>query len=443
MESQQPHLFGSPPACANCGGPFTPVVEGQTLCDRCQGLQHPEPQNPLQQHEVAGYKLLRELGTGRFSQTWLAEDAQARPMVLKLLRRYASDPNSVQRFLAEAQRVAGLRELEHPHVARPVNAGVHLVSAFFLVYENGGELTLADELRERGRLLPSRALELCAQVCEGLAVLHRAGLLHLDLKPANVGIARLDDGTEQAVVLDSCTSHLLSHIGVRDDSPLPLSSAAYAAVDAQPDERSDLYSVGVLLFQLVSGRLPYAAGPTSAELLAAHRDHKPLRLRDVGRRVHAQVEDLLARMLSKDPAQRPESADEAAVVMRAIAPVADQTPEPSDGNEAFEDPLPVFALPADPPEMLPQTDPALERAMLGELPEQPAPAKGLKLPRWWPVAASVAGVASVVALFMVQPRPPPPRPPAPAVLEAATTPVVEPPPAAPAPPRAPDRKSVV
>src|SRR5262249_48869358 len=155
------------------------------------------------------------------------EDAEGHPAVLKLLRRYAPDPNSVQRFLAEAQRLSSVPELDHPNVARPVSAGVHLVSAFFIVYQSGGEFTLADELRQRGPVIPTRALELCAQAAEGLGCAHRAGVLHLDLKPANIGVTRLADGTEQAVLLDVVTSHLLAKSGLPDTGPLPLSSAAY------------------------------------------------------------------------------------------------------------------------------------------------------------------------------------------------------------------------
>src|SRR5438132_526336 len=147
------------PACAHCGAPFVPTVAGQTLCDRCQGLATPEPaKSQLQQAEVAGHRLIHEIGAGRFSTSWLAEDAEGHPCVLKLLRRYAPDPNTVQRFLSEAQRIAAAPELVHPHIARLLTGGVHLVSAFFLVYDAGGESTLADELRSRGRVLAGRAL---------------------------------------------------------------------------------------------------------------------------------------------------------------------------------------------------------------------------------------------------------------------------------------------
>ena len=430
-------------ACAHCGAPFTPLVSGQTVCDKCQGLAHPEPASPLQQTEIAGFTLLHELGAGRFAHSWLAEDAQGQAVVLKLLRRYADHPAAVQLFLEEAQRLAGARELDHPNLARPIAAGVHLVQAFFLVYQSGGEQTLADELRQRGRVLPGRALEFCAQLCEGLSVAHAAGVFHLDLKPANVGISKAKGGSEQAVVLDLVTAHLLAKAGLAEPGPLPLSSAAYLSPEQAKglpaDGRSDLYAVGVLLFQLISGRLPLM-GSTADELSKAHRDQPALRLRDVGRKVHGDLETLLARLLAKDPAQRPHSGDEAAVMMRSIIPVADTAPM-EDAFEEAEDPVPVVEAPRPdpeiapaPPHMLPPAvDPALVRAMMGEV-AAPPPEKAPGIPgwaefvppRWWPLAAGSLAIALVTSAAMLLARHPASSPAAARTQVALSAPSVGP-----------------
>jgi hypothetical protein len=313
--------------CASCGAPLPP---GHSLCDACHGLAVPEPRASP---GIAGFKVAHELGAGRFSQTWLVRDEGGAPLVLKLLRRYAPDSGTVQRFIDEARRVSNLPG--HPSLARPLAAGVHLVSAFFLVYQSGGETTLADELRQRGRLPPARALELCAQLCEALAVLHLENLAHLDLKPANVGLVRAPGGEERAILLDAYTRHLLAHVELLDGEAPPLSSAAYAAPEPVPDARGDLYSLGALLFQLVSGRLP-VVGTTAEELLDAHQNHPPLRLADVGRSAPPELEELLATLLSKEPAQRPSNALQLALALRALIPVveAEQPAPPLAAAEA-------------------------------------------------------------------------------------------------------------
>src|SRR5205823_9975280 len=128
-------------------------------------------------------------------------------VVVKLLHAYAPGPVTVQRFLAGVHRVAPLPALEHASVAPLLTGGVQLASALFLVYRSGGDATLADELRSRGRIVASRALELGAQLAEALGALHAGEVLHLDLKPANVALTRGPDGSERAVLLDSVTAH--------------------------------------------------------------------------------------------------------------------------------------------------------------------------------------------------------------------------------------------
>jgi hypothetical protein len=211
--------------CAHCGAPFTPSLADQALCTDCQREVPPEPRAHLRESDVAGCKLVHQLGSGRFATSWLAEAADGSSVVVKLLHAYAPDSATVQRFLAEVQRLAHLAELEHPSIAQLLNGGVQLGTALFVVYRSGGDATLADELRSRGRIVASRALELGAQLAEALGTLHSAGVLHLDLKPANVALVREPDH-ERAVLLDAETAHLHGHAQVVDDGPTLLSTAA-------------------------------------------------------------------------------------------------------------------------------------------------------------------------------------------------------------------------
>jgi len=387
----------APAKCAHCGGPFTPSVGDQSLCDACQGLVPPEPRSHLRESDVAGCKLVHQLGAGRFSTSWLAEAPDGSSVVVKLLHAYAPDPAAVQRFLGEVQRVAQLPAMEHAAVAPLLTGGVQLASALFLVYQSGGDATLADELRSRGRIVASRALELGAQLAEAFGALHAAGLLHLDLKPANVAVSRDKDGSEHAVLLDAATAHLLARADLPDDVPLPLSTAAYLSPEEAGGEvagpRSDLYSLGALLFQCISGRLP-VLGSTAEEMVAAHLEQPPLSLRDVGRKAHPQLEAALARALAKDPEQRFGSGEEMAAALRALVPVADRATAGAEPPAPVPDPIPVLALPAA------GKDPAPERASRAGGVDGRARGSGR---RWAALAAAgIAGAALVggaAALF--------------------------------------------
>jgi Protein kinase domain len=382
----------APAKCAHCGGPFTPSLGDQSLCDACQGLVPPEPRSHLRESDVAGCKLVHQLGAGRFSTSWLAEAPDGSPAVVKLLHAYAPDQQMVQRFLTEVQRVAQLPAMEHPSVAPLFTGGVQLASALFLVYRSGGDTTLADELRSRGRIVASRALELVAQLAEALGALHAGEVLHLDLKPANVALTRGPDGAERAVVLDSATAHLLARAGAQDDDPLPLSSAAYISPEEAgggvPGPRSDLYSLGVLLFQCISGRLP-VLGSSAEEMVVAHLEQLPLSLRDVGRRAHPQLEAALFRCLAKDHEQRFGSGEEMAIALRALVPVADRAGAGSEPPASAPDPIPVLAAPAAGKELAP------ERA------SWTAPDERGRSGRRLAVLAAAAGAAAALALGAV------------------------------------------
>ena len=335
----------SPAKCAHCAAPFTPDVADQALCAACQREVPPEPRAHLRESDVAGCKLVHQLGSGRFATSWLAEAADGSSVVVKLLHAYAPDSATVQRFLAEVQRLAHLPELEHPSIAQLSSGGVQLGTALFVVYRSGGDATLADELRSRGRIVASRALELGAQLAEALGTLHGAGVLHLDLKPANVALVREPDRAERAVLLDAATAHLLAHAQVVDDGLPLLSTAAYVSPEeaggGEATPRSDLYSVGALLFQCISGRLP-VLGSTPEELIAAHLEQRALTLRDVGRKAHPDLEVVLARALAKDPEERYASGEEMAAALREVIPVADRAAAGAEAPAPVSDPIHVL-----------------------------------------------------------------------------------------------------
>ena len=390
MEPVELRAAPAPAKCAHCGAPFTPALAAQSLCAGCQRVVPPEPRGHLRESDVAGCKLVHQLGSGRFATSWLAETLEGEPVVVKLLHAYAPDASMVQRFLAEVQRIAHLSELDDPSIAKLLTGGVQLGTALFVVYRSGGDATLADELRSRGRIVASRALELGAQLADALGALHRAGVLHLDLKPANVALVREVDRAERAVLLDAATAHLLATAGVVDDGPPLPSTAAYVSPEeaegGEATPQSDLYSLGALLFQCISGRLP-VLGSTAEELIAAHREQRPLSLRDVGRKAHPQLEAVLARALAKDPAERYASGEDMAAALREIIPVADRAAAGAEPPAPVPDPIAVLTnLPAD-----------IADPLRGDHPNL-FPDTGARRGRARKVAAGVAGAVVIGAL---------------------------------------------
>ena len=385
--------------CTSCGVEFEPALPEQKICDACDALANPvAPTAALR--KIGTYALAHELGVGRYANSWLAEPAAGGGVILKLLRAYAPDAETVQRFLEEAKKLGASGKLEHAALARVLDAGVHLGGSLFLVYESGGETTLADELRGRGRVVAQRAIELCAQVAEGLHALHKAGFAHYDLKPANVGITREEDGREQAVVLDSVTGHLLLHAGLRETGMLPIATAAYLAPELAlgraTDGRADLYALAVMLYQLLSGRLPIT-GHTADELIESHRSQRPLRLRDVGRRVHGDLEALLQRALSKDPGERFPDGASLAAALRRVAPIAEQATDDL-ADEDVEDPLQVTVAEPLEPEVAPPPKPRPE-APEAQPAQRPSPRPAPRTTRPPPESRSTAATPAPKRLF--------------------------------------------
>ena len=257
---------------------------------------------------VAGrYRLSRVLASGGMGLVWRGRDEVAeRPVAVKVLRaEYAAEPAFAERFRAEA-RTAGL--IDHPNVAAVVDygeqAGPHgEPTGAYLVMELVEGEPLSAILRREGPLDQRRVLGLLAQVGAGLQAAHDAGIVHRDVKPANIlvtaddrvkitdfGIARATGAlslTRTGTVLG--TAHYLSPEQVQGRAASPA---------------SDLYALGVVAYECLAGRRPYVADSPLEIALAHQRDPIP----DLPGSVHPAVARLVRRALAKDPADRHRSA---------------------------------------------------------------------------------------------------------------------------------------
>ncbi len=290
------------------------------------------------------YRLLRRIGSGGMADVWLAEDPHLqRRVALKILhRRFAQDREFVERFEREAEAAAGL---SHPNIVavfdRGEVEGTHYIAMQLL------EGRTLKELIDQG-LSTEQAVSLIRQVLEGAGYAHRHGVVHRDLKPQNVivdddGVATVTDfgiaraGASEITQAGSVmgTPHYLS--------PEQAQGQAVTAV-------SDLYSVGVMLYEALAGRVPFEAD--SAVAIAMKQvSHTPQRPSSINPEVTPALDAVVMRALEKDPGQRFQSAEAFIVALdaagrdpgapggtAAFAPLPPPVVAPGDAAAAAEDP---------------------------------------------------------------------------------------------------------
>jgi serine/threonine protein kinase len=268
------------------------------------------------------YRLEVRLGAGGMGAIWRAEHLTLKaPVAVKLIDRDAvPDEDTMARFLREAQSAATLRS---PHVVQIIDYGVDGKIPFIVMELLEGE-NLAQRLKRMRRLSRQETARVLTQVGRAVQRAHEGGIVHRDLKPENVFLVRNEDD-EIAKVLDFGVAKLertnLGAEGTRTRTGSILGTPYYMspeqAAGAATDERADLYSLGVILYQMLTGEKPYV-GTTTDEILEQHRNAA---LPVLGAEL-AVYQPLLNKLLAKDPSQRFGSARE---VLEAL----EQTPAPA------------------------------------------------------------------------------------------------------------------
>jgi len=260
------------------------------------------------------YALERKLGVGGMSTVHLALDKRLeRQVAIKLLAEHlADDPAFVSRFRREALAAA---RLVHPNVVQVFDFGFDEHShQHFIVMELVRGRSCAEILRDRGHLEVGEVVDIVGQACQGLDYAHRNGVVHRDVKPGNLlvseaGVVKLADfGIAKATEQSSITQ-----VGS------VLGTAAYLAPEQARGEEAgpatDLYSLGVVTYQLLSGRLPYEATSLS-ELALKQQNETPPPLPAVNPDVPPEIGEAVARALALDPSGRPPDASAFAAMLR-------------------------------------------------------------------------------------------------------------------------------
>ena len=282
--------------------------------------------------QLAGrYRLDAILGRGGMATVYMGLDqALGREVAIKVLEpELAAQAIVVKRFLREAQLMASI---DSPRVVPIYDVGRDSLHVFLVMKCLAG-VPLADLIVQDGALPPARAVPLVSQVLEGLAVVHRRGLVHRDVKPGNVMVI---DG-DQAVLLDLGIARDPASRGMTTEGTM-LGTPEYMAPEQMlgrtVDHRTDLYAVGVLLFEALTGRLPFN-GETPIEIGLHHVSDAPPSPRRFASWISEALAAVVLRAMVKDPAQRYQSADEmregllAALAVAAPGlPEAEQLPAP-------------------------------------------------------------------------------------------------------------------
>jgi serine/threonine-protein kinase len=271
------------------------------------------------------YRVQRTLGQGGMAAVYLAQDSELeRPVAIKVLAEHlASDDAFRHRFLREARMAA---KLSHPNIVHVYDQGEE-EGRPFIVMEYVDGPTLSDELKRNGPLSPARVVDLALQICGGLEHAHSSGLVHRDIKPGNLLLR--EDGTVKIAdfgIARAAQATKLTQIGS------VLGTAAYLAPEQAAGEpvtaAADIYSLGCVLFQLLTGRTPYVF-ETLPELVVKQREEPITPIRELRAEVPAELEAAVMHCLARGPDYRPASAAALAQELAAGSPEPPTEPLPS------------------------------------------------------------------------------------------------------------------
>jgi serine/threonine-protein kinase len=271
-------------------------------------------------HFLGRYEAIRLLGEGGMGRAFLARDgALGRQVVVKVMHDHiAADTKFRERFQRETFLMA---RFQHPHAVTLYDASLDDPLGPCIIMEYVRGVNLDALLAKNGRFTAPRVGRLLGQLCEVLQAAHDAGIIHRDLKPANLMVIDADSPREKLKVLDFGLAKPLSAGAMRAVTDANLEFAVgtpgYICPESvrgeRVDHRGDIYSVGVILYELLTGRLPFG-GDSSMDVLIAHATEPPPTFAEIGLEswVPEAIEAVVMDCLAKDADRRPRSARELA-----------------------------------------------------------------------------------------------------------------------------------
>ncbi len=288
------------------------------------------------------YRILEKLGSGGMASVYRARDTMLeRDVALKILHEVFSEEEDFrERFRQEARAAANL---SHPNIVTVHDFGFDKGKLFIVMeYVPGADLKTI--IRRRGRFDVKSAIPIMVQACAGIGYAHRAGLVHCDVKPHNF----LVTPDERLKVTDFGIARALSSIRTSERSDVVWGSPQYIAPEQAagypPSPASDVYSLGVILYELLSGALPFM-GATPEELAHLHLKARPIPLSEYVPDIPPALEQIVEKVLSKEPSARYRTADQLGRVLLRFGmeeePASLSTPAPA----SVPAPAPPISIP--------------------------------------------------------------------------------------------------
>src|SRR5947209_4026361 len=307
------------------------------------------------------YEATRLIGEGGMGRVYLARQLDlGRQVVVKVMHdKIAADPKFRERFERETLLMA---QFQHPNAVTLYDASLSDPLGPCIIMEYVRGVNLDHLLAKNGRFSAPRVGRLVGQLCDVLQAAHDAGIIHRDLKPANLMLVDPDSPRERLKVMDFGLAKDLDATSFKKVTDANVDFAVGTpgyicpeqVLGEEMDHRGDLYSVGVVMYELLTGRLPFT-GPTSLDMLMAHAHQPPPSFAEVDvTDVPPTVEEVVMACLAKEPAHRPQSAreladryEQALCDSPALLPAAAAAaPAPVAPDQAF---APTFTAPPDDP----------------------------------------------------------------------------------------------
>lgn len=301
--------------------------------------------------KIGPYRIVRRLGEGGMGVVYEAvnDDIERRVAIKCLNQQYAADEEATRRFFNEARAA---NRINHPSIVQISDYSTGAGGSPYIVMEFLAGKTLACILQDSSATLAqSNVLAIAWQIATALAAAHEKGIIHRDIKPENIMLVADPGapGRQRVKILDFGVAKLASSNASKTGASVIMGTPRYMSPEqckgsGQVDDRADCYSLGVMLFEMLSGRLPFL-GEGAGELIAQHMYKEPPSLRDSMENFTPAVAELVDRMLRKTPGERPSMAEVAALFEALLAEsnlssgqgigLAELTPKPAESASSL------------------------------------------------------------------------------------------------------------